>query len=66
MTSSVRHSFGKLFLLRHLVILTFPNVHYTEDEFNKAVKWIATFFNKNTNVRFNVFIFFAYICVNRH
>ena len=50
---------GKLFLLGLLVILTFPNVHYTKDAFNEAVKWKQTFFNTNPDTRFNVFIFFA-------
>ena len=37
MKISARHNFGKLFLLGQVVILTFPNVHYTKDTFNKSV-----------------------------
>ena len=39
MTTSVRYNFDNLFFLGQFVILTFPNVHYTKDAFNKAVKW---------------------------
>ena len=48
MTASVRHNFGKLFLLDQLVILTFPNVPYAKDEFNKAVKWKINIFKSKS------------------
>ena len=44
MTTSVRHNFGKLFLLGHLVILTYRNVHYTKNVFNEAVKYKKNIF----------------------
>ena len=66
MNTSVQHNFGDLFVLGQLVIVIFPNVYYTKDAFNKAFKWKTNIFNKNSYIRFNVSIFFAYICVIRH